>query len=97
MATISVPAPCTSCGGLAYGASWTSDMMFDDEPGPPPSNYGTHHEGRTVWIRQTFKFENIYNFKIHDYITPLSQLFPCKEGVLRVSIFLSTNIIFYVT
>ena len=55
MAAVSVPAPCTSCGGLSGGASWTSAMIFDDETGAPPASYGTGNERRTVWIRQSYK------------------------------------------
>ena len=55
MADVSVPSQCTGCGGLSGGASWTSAMMFDDETEAPPASYGTGNEGRTLWIRQSYK------------------------------------------
>ena len=54
MADVSVPEHCPGCGESG-GASWTSAMMFDDETEAPPASYGTGNEGRTLWIRQSYK------------------------------------------
>ena len=65
MADISIPDPCTGCGGISGGASWVSDMMFDDETEAAPSSYGIGADARTLWIRESFKlFNNLFFFNL---------------------------------
>jgi len=54
MADFHIPLSCTDCGGAKNGASWTSEMMFDDENEAPKADYGDGADFRTTWIRQSF-------------------------------------------